>query len=416
MKTTGLIWAFMLSLLAAPLFAGEAEDANSKAFLEGLKGINEKALGEEKLHFVMFRSVLGEGVLNVSKGAFEGTECYVVKITFSFAFGAEKNEITNVAHIAPDLTLLHEEGTEKSNGEVDKSRTVTYKDGVYTVVMLEPKAKSEADRKVTVEVKKTWNLLMGAADLLSNRLLPTDAKTYAFVTFDGDSGETYPATVEAIKDLDSTRFVHTQTEAEKKDGEITTKVVTNTVWLKDSKFVRVVFDNGVSLETTPPAKLTPLTEEAAAKLDSEMAAVALFFYAQQSRNEDTMKKAVNISRFTDMVFEKDERLKNATPEEKEMYKPMVEATIAQNLMGPEQEDAKEKARNAAVVKLILQKENFIVSKDGETVWVTFHDELRGPFGDLKFQVEKTEKGEWQVVWIESGDDKADEEEDGEDGF
>ena len=80
MKTTGLIWAFMLSLLAAPLFAGEAEDANSKAFLEGLKGINEKALGEEKLHFVMFRAALGEGVLNVRHRVLRGEDHLQLRI------------------------------------------------------------------------------------------------------------------------------------------------------------------------------------------------------------------------------------------------------------------------------------------------------------------------------------------------
>lgn len=412
MKTMTL--GLLLALLAAPLMAGEKEEANTKAFLDGATTVKDSALGKDELHLVMLGISVGKMTIEVTKAEAEGKPAYRVNAKALFDFGS-KNEMSMTALLSPALQLISQEETESEDGTVVKSKKFNLKDGVVTVEKTNTKAKTEEGKSSRFEVKAAPELMLGAAGMLLGRVLPAEAKAYAFKTWDHDSNEIYDALVEVSLEKDVVVVKQTGKEAETdSEGNVTTEEKTTTGWLKAGKFIKLELGEKFILTADVPAKRTPITDEMLAKLDKDILPVALFFRATNSRSEDDLGKAVNVDRFLDIAFEKDPDAAKMSPEEKAAAKAMYGPVILKNMLGEEKEKSEtDKKNEASFLKLLMHTENFVASKgEGEQMKVTFTDDVKKMMGvDLTFIVEKVGE-KWQIVWIDQG---AKEAEDGDQG-
>jgi len=401
MKT--MTMALLMALLAAPVMAGEKEDANTKAFLDGATAVKDSALGKDTLHLVMLGISVGKMDIEVTKGEADGKPAYQVNVSAAFELGM-KNEMSMKALLSPALQLISQEETESEDGKVVKTKKFSLKDGVVTVELTDTKAKSDEDKAGKFEVKAAPNLMLGAAGMLLGRVLPAEAKNYSFKTWDSDSNAVYDALVEVSVDKDVVTVKQTGTEAEKDaEGNITTKEEITTGWMKAGKITKLEMGDKFVLTAEAPAKRTPITEEMLAKQDKDILPVALFFRAANDRNEDKMKEAVNIDRFLDIAFEKDPEASKMSAEEKAAAKAMYGPMMAKQLLGDEKEKSESDKKNeAAFLKLLMHTENFVTEKgEGDQMKVTFTDEVKKMMGNnLSFIVEKIGE-KWQVVWVDN---------------
>lgn len=403
MKTMTL--GLLMALMAAPMFAGEKEEANTRKFLDGATSVRESALGKEDLHLVILGASVGKMQLEFTKGEVDGKPAYLLSAKAAFEFGV-KRDVSVVAAFAPNLALISQEESESEDGKVVKTQKWTVKDGAYSVELTDSKAKTDELKKRTLTVKPQHNLLAGAAGMLLGRVLPVEAASYAFKTWDSDSGEIYDATVTVSLEKDGTVVVkQAGMEAELDDeGNVATNPKVTTAWIKGGKFVKVDMGERFVLTAEAPAKRTEITEEMLTKREKEFAPVALFFKAANLRSTEKMSDAVNVDRFLDIAFDQDEEAKNMTPEQRAEAKALYGPMILQQLMGPESDKSEaEKKGDAAFVKLLLHVENFIVTKgeDGK-VKVTLTEEVKNLTKlNLTFVVELIEK-KWQIVWIDNG--------------
>lgn len=401
MKTMTL--GLLVALLAAPLMAGEKEDANTKAFLDGATAIKDGALGKDELHLVMLGISIGKMTLEVTKGEVDGKPVYLVTANALFEMGM-KNEMSMKAMLTPALQLISQEETESEDGKVVKTETFTLKDGVVTVEKTNSKAKTDADKSAKYEVKAAPTLMLGAAGMLLGRVLPAEAKNYAFKTWDSDSNEVYDALVEVTLDKDVVTVKQTNKEAEKDDeGNITTSEKATTGWLKAGRIIKLEMGDKFVLTADAPAKRTPVTDEMLAKQDKEFHPAALFFKAVSERSEEKIALAVNIDRFLDFAFEKDPEAAKMSAEEKAAAKAMYGPMMAKQLLGEEKEKSEaDKKNEAAFSKLLMHVENFVVEKgEGDQMKVSFTKEVQDAMKvSLTFIVEKI-GDKWQAVWIDS---------------
>lgn len=400
MKTMTL--GLLLALLAAPLMAGEKEEANTKAFLDGATAIKDSALGKDELHLVMLGISVGKMTIEVTKGEVGGKPAYLVTANAVFEVGA-KNELNMKSAFAPNLALISQEETESEDGKVVKTKKFTTADGACTIEITNTKAKTDDEKNRKHEVKLLPNLLLGSAGMLVGRLLPAEAKAYAFKTWDSDSAEVYDATVEVSVDKDVVTVKQTGLEADRDaEGNLTTEEKTTTGWLKAGKIIKLDLGKGPVLTSEAPAARTPITDEMMSKLDKEVLAPALFFRAFMSRDEEKIKQAVNLDRIFDNYIESIPELAALTPEQKAAAKAMQLPTLARDMLGKEEEKSEaEKREEAFRFKLLLHVENFVVEKgEGEQMKVTFTDEAKAMFGATVFTVEKFD-GKWQIVWIDN---------------
>lgn len=394
----------LLALLAAPMFAGEKEQANAKALLAGLTEVKESALGKDELLVTMMGIEVGKFTVEITKGEHGGKVCYVFQGTGWLTVGGIKRDLKTTAHIAPDMALLAEEGTQSDDGELVESMKYTFAEGAYKVQVIDKEAKVEADRDQTFDLKAEAGTLLGATKILLLRLLPAEAKAYEFREWDHDANMFFPLTmtVEAEKD-GVLRVSQKGTEAKKDDeGDVTTEIRTTVGVLKAGKFVKVELGNNVVLTTESPAKRTAITAEIGAKLEKETAPVALFFRASLKRDQEMLEKAVDLERFKDTILDRNEMTKGMTKEQRDEVKALHLANLGEQLMGPEKEQtAKEKKRDAGGIDLLLHEENFVISKaEGEQKTVVFTDEVQKVVGNLVFTVEKNKDGKWRIVFIE----------------
>ncbi len=411
MKKTML--CLLLALLAAPMMAGEKEVEATRAALAKLTAVNEGVLGKEELRFIMLGTEVGKFNIEVTKGEVDGKACYVVVASAAFALGDNKHAFTTKSMIAPNGWLLSEESTESEDGETTKTTTWKLEGGIYTVHKVEPKAKDEADRERSSEVKPDFNLLAGSANMLIGKLLPATSGTYEFRSFDSDSQATYAKTITLTAGKDGLLDIkEVGTEASKDaEGNIKESPKTVSSTLKNGKFVRVDMGDRFVLSADAPAKLTPVTDEAMAKQDKEFHPVAMFFRATQTRSEDTISKAVNLDRFMDNALEKDPRAQGLTQEQKDLVKAQQLPGLPKAFLGEEKKQTdKEKSAGAATMKMILNVEHFVVTKgEGDQMIVRFTDEVSNFMGNkLEFIVEKNKEGQWQVVWVENKNKEEDE--------
>lgn len=408
MKKTML--CLLLALMAAPVFAGDKEVEATRAALGKLTAIKESVLGKEELRFIIMGTEVGKFTVEVTKGEVEGKACYMVVASAAFALGDNTHTFTTKSMIAPNGWLLSEESTETEDGETTKTTTWKLQDGTYTVHKVEPKAKAEADRDRTSEVKPEFNLLAGTANMLIGKLLPAESATYEFRTWDADAQATYAKTITLTSGKDGLLEIKEVGTEASKDAEGNIKEDTKTVssTLKNGKFARVEMGDRFVLSADAPAKLTPVTDEAMAKQDKEYHPVAMFFRATQTRSEDTISKAVNLDRFMDNALEKDPRAQGLTQEQKDLVKAQQLPGLPKAFLGEEKKQTdKEKSAAAATMKMILNVEHFVISKgEGDQMIVRFTDEVSNFMGNkLEFIVEKNKEGQWQVVWVENKADK-----------
>lgn len=403
----------LLALLTAPLFAGEKEDANTKALLDGLTSVKESALGKHEFRFAMMGVEIGKFTLEITKGENDGKPCYVATATGALTLGGVKRDIKNSARIAPNLVLISQEMSEADDGKEIVSGSWVAEKGVYKVHMVNKDAMVEAERDRNLEVKPEFNLLAGMTDMLVTFLLPAEARTYAFREWDDDDNKVYPATIEVSVDKDTVRIVQTSTDANKdNEGKVTTRAKIVTTVIKAGKVVSAEFSNGTALLTEAPAKRTPITDEAMAKQDKECHAVALFFKASVEHSEEKMNKAVDIDAFAETAMDKSPNFKGMSKEDRDATKPLVSGQILKNLMGADKKQTdREKKLNAAAIALFLAEENFVVAKgEGEQKIVTLTEQGQAVFSKLEFIVAKNKDGKWQIVWIENKSPQPPEEE------
>lgn len=408
MKTLTL--GLLVALLAAPLAAGEKETANTKAFLDAQTAPKEAALGKETLHLLILGISVGKMDLEFAKGEHDGKPAYLVTAKAAFEMGV-KNELALKAALAPNLTLLWQEETETTDGKVQKSTTYKWHEGAIVVEISKPQAADEADRNKKHTIKPKSGLLLGVAPILLGRVLPAETRSYDFSTWDDDSAEAYPATVEVAVDKDGlVTITQTGTDASlDAEGNLETNPKVITATLKGGKFVKVDMGERFELVAGNPPKRTPITDEMLAKQDKELLAVALFFKAATDQNQEQMAKAVNVDRFLDIAFDKDPEARQMTPEQraeaKAMYGPLV---LKQFMGGGGEKSETDKKNEAAFFKLLMHTENFVVSKgEGEQMKVTLADEARKIMKlELTFVVEKFDN-KWQIVWVDQGGNEED---------
>lgn len=420
MKT--MMLSLMFALLAAPLLAGEKEEANTNALLESLTEVKDSALGKEELRFLMLGIEVGKFTVEITKGEHEGKPCYVVTAGGAFALGEAKREVRTTGKIGPNLAIISEESSHLDDGEVVETMSWKLEGGVYKVHVTDKDAKVEADKDRKYEVKPEPTLLAGFSDLILARVLPNEAKAYAFKEWDHDSDKVYTVNVEVTPGAEgAVTVVQKSTEASKDDtGKVKEKPKTTTTSLKGGKFVRVELHNNFVLTTVAPAKRTAISAESMAKQDKEMHAVCAMFAASMDRNEEKMKLAVNLDRFADIALEKDPQAQGMSKDDLDAAKPFVKDNILKSFLGEEKKRTeKEKKANAGVVTLLLHEENFVVSKlEGAQMKVVLSDDAQKLFGKLEFTVEKNKDGKWQIVWVEAKNDekeKPEGEDNGEEG-
>jgi hypothetical protein len=429
-----ILTSLLLIALAAPLFAGEAEQANAKKFLDSQTAVDPSALGEQTLKVRILGAVVGSMTLKVEAGEFEGTKCYVLTTKGEIDMGV-KTSIDGTAHIAPNMAVLHGEQTEKEGDKVSEHSVYTVKDGVITAKIERPTDKDESMRDKTYQIKPVPGLLLAGGEMLATILLPREAgKSYEFTRWSNEADETYPLMVEAAGNEElhgKAAFRFNEMGKKYKKDEAGDMIITDsesTLWFDGRKLVRMASADGFTLDTGADPKLTPITREAIVKRDNQVAVAAGFFLAANDKDKELLGALLNEERIVRKSLDTNEMTKELSDEEKDaaakMYAPMV---LDQILNSGEEKTADDIARDKAVSKLLLTAENFETEeKDGTTI-VRFNEEARKFIGNLSFVLAKDAEGKWEIVEIvntpeesakpeETPDKKPEEEGEEEDGF
>lgn len=404
---TRLVMIPLVALLCAPLTAGEAEQANAQKFLEGQTALNDAAKGESTLKLRMLGVSVGKFTIKVEHGEYDGTKCYVVTAAGEFELGGVKSKLSANSRIAHNLHILHETSTEHENDELVKSIEYTDANGVLKVKLFNKKADHEADREVESEIKPEPRMLLGMAHMLAQVLIPAEAgRKYEFVDWHIEAARSFVLTLEAAGAEDvaggkARKVVTHGSDFERgEEGKWEESSKSESVWLSGPSFVRVKFKDGTLLDSGPDPKRTPISKEALAKQDKELHPAILFFDAIGAKDEELLKKAVNMDRFIDFVIENNEELKDLEPEDKAAVKEYLKPEMAKNFFNDEKEKTDvEKKREAAVMQLLKHEENFEVIKIEEYTAVVFTGEAKDMFGNMAFYVEKNKEGAWQVIWV-----------------
>ena len=405
--TTPLLTLAALSLLAGNLHAGEAERAAANKFLEGQTAVNESIVGAQTLKVRMLRQDVGSMTVNVEKGEYEGKACYVLTMKGSIDFG-NKTEIDGKSYIAPDMSLLHGEETEKENGELSKHSLYEDKNGLLIATFKQPKEEDESKRDQSFEIKPEQGLLIGSAEILVTMLLPREkGQKLEFLRWNSTADKVYSLMVECAGDDDYnnktvTKFVeHDKKFNEDELGNIDEVDAENSLWFDGHKLVRMDSADGFTLESNEAPKLTPITREMIDKQGDEVTVAAGFFLAANSKDEDLLKALLNEFKIVRGSLDTNPMTKDATDEQKDELAEMYADTVVQNIMNGDGEEKTEedKKREAAVVKLLLHKENFVAEVKDDVHTVRMAKDAAKMFGKLQFTLEKTEEGKWEITGI-----------------
>jgi hypothetical protein len=424
-------------ICAGALHAGEAEKAAASKFLESQTALNEGILGEQALKMRMLRQDVGNMTLNVEKGEYEGKVCYVLTLKGHIEFGAA-SEVEGKSYIAPDLSLLHSEETEKTNGELSKQELYELKDGVLNISIKNPKDEDESAREQSFKVTPERGLLIGQAEMLVTMLLPREAgKKYEFTRWNDDSGKTYPMTVELVGNEDHNgkpafKIVeHDKTFDKDESGQYVGTDVDSKLWFDGHKLVRMEAAEGFTLETGEAPKLTPITREMVDKQDNPACVAAGFYMGANQKDKALLAKLLNMTKIFRPTIDKNPRFKNNTNEEKDQIAELYGEQMLKNMTKPDPEGKtdEQKAREKAVMKMLLHTEFFVTEEKNDVRTVRLSDDAARMFGKTQFTLEKTSDGKWEITGIgqvpekednaepEDGDgDKGDDEGDDEDGF
>ena len=401
--------SLLLIALAAPLFAGDAEQANTKKFLDAQAAVDAAALGEQTLKVRILGAAVGTMTLKVEAGEFEGTKCYVLTMKGEIDMGV-KTTINGTAHIAPNMAVLHAEQTETEGDKISEHTLYTVKDGVITAKFERPRDKDETRRSNTYEIKAASGLLLGGGEMLVTILLPREAgKKYEFTRWTDKADETYPITIsamgeEALNGKPAFHFHETGKKYEKDEiGDVIISDVENNLWFDGRKLVRMASADGFMLDTGADPKRTPITREAIEKRDNAVNTTAGFFLAANEKDKELLGALLNEERIVRKSLDENEQTKDLSDEEKDaaakMYAPMV---LDQVLNSGGEKTADDITREKAVTKLLLTTENFETEEKDGVTYVRFNEEARKFIGNLSFALAKDAEGKWEIIEIISG--------------
>ena len=398
--TTPLLTLAALSLLAGSLHAGEAEKAAANKFLESQTAVNESILGAQTLKVRMLRQDVGSMTVTVEKGEYEGKACYVLTMKGSIEFGS-KTEIDGKSYIAPDMSLLHGEETEKEDGELSKHSLYEDKNGLLIATFKQPKEEDESKRDQTFEIKPEQGLLVGSAEMLITMLLPREkGQKFEFIRWNSTADKTYPMLVECVGSDDYnnktvTKFIeHDKKFNEDELGNVEEVDAESTLWFDEHKLVRMNSADGFTLESNEAPKVTPITREMIDKQDDEVTVAAGFFLAANDKDEALLKALLNEFKIVRNSLDDNPMTKGELAE-------AYADTVVQNIMNGDGEEKTEaaKKREAAVVKLLLHKENFVAEVKDDVHTVRMSDDAAKMFGKILFTLEKTDEGKWEITGI-----------------